>query len=140
MRAPSLDTLLRGNFFIRSFHLAMRTLLAGQRRTNSKQRSALGVDKANTPGSRVEASEFSRSEPLDQEVKTKLILELVTGSEMHRWVNAIQVESNESSGPTTTIRAHYGPSRFQVGFKSEAPEAFRISRKLCMGEMKDICD
>jgi len=30
------------------------------------------------PGSRVKASEFPSSEPLDQEVKTKLILELVT--------------------------------------------------------------
>ena len=25
-------------------------------------------------------------------------------------------------------------------FKSEAPETFKISRKLCMGEMKDICE
>jgi len=25
-------------------------------------------------------------------------------------------------------------------FKSEAPEAFKTSRKLCMGEMKDICE
>jgi len=31
---------------------------------------------------------------------------------------------------------HTRPSRF----KSEAPEAFKISRKLCMGEMKDICE
>ena len=39
----------------------------------------------------------------------------------------IQSKSNEYSGTAITI-------------KSEAPEAFEISRKLCMGEMKDICE
>ena len=65
------------------------------------------------PGSRVQAAEFSRSEPLDQEVKTKLIFELVTGSEAHRWANRGRLQPH--------------------ALKSEAPEAFKISRKLWMG-------
>jgi len=56
--------------------------------------SALGARSRNKaiPGSRVQASKFPRSEPLDQEVKTKVILELVTGSEAHRWANIIEIK------------------------------------------------
>jgi len=52
---------------------------------------ARGCNKA-IPGSRVQASEFLGSEPLDQEVKTKLILELVTGSEAHREANTSEIK------------------------------------------------
>ena len=52
---------------------------------------ARGHNKA-IPGSIVQASEFSRSESLDQEVKTKLILELVTGSEAYRWANRSEIK------------------------------------------------
>jgi len=44
------------------------------------------------PGSRVQASGSSRSGPLDQEVKTRLILELVTGSEVHRWAGTSETK------------------------------------------------
>jgi len=44
------------------------------------------------PWSRVQESESSRSEPLDQEVKTKLILKLVTGSEVHRWAGTSETK------------------------------------------------
>jgi len=56
--------------------------------------SALGTQSRNKaiPRSRVQASKFPRSEPLDQEVKTKLILGLVTGSEAHRWANIIEIK------------------------------------------------
>ena len=41
------------------------------------------------PGSTVQASGSSRSGPLDQELKTKLILEL---AEAHRWANRSEIK------------------------------------------------
>jgi len=83
----------------------------GARRTNSGQRSALGVATRLYWG---QEFRFSRSEPLDQAVKTKLI-PCLSHSSLRRCLKhiagSIQVKSNEHSGTTTTIRVHYGSSR-----------------------------
>jgi len=67
---------------------------AGARRTNSNQRSALRARRRNKGYAEVKSSsiEVPRSEPLDQEVKTKLILEPVNGSKAHRWANTIEIK------------------------------------------------
>ena len=87
----------------------------GARRTNSEQRSALGVTESQQ-GYTKQLSFQGQSHSVKR--STKLILELVTGS-----------EANQITGPIGDDYNHTRP----LWFKSEVPEAFRISRKLWMG-------
>ena len=97
----------------RCAQLRLEEEVRGARWTNSGQRSALGVV---TRLYRGQEFKFSRSGPLDQEVKTKLIL-------CPRHIaRSKQVKSNEYSGTTTTTSAHYGSSR-----KHQKPSKYRAS-------------